>query len=507
MRFVLYACLCALLILYTVFHAPAARAEQGEPRYRALLVACDTFVYASEITPAGRNNLQMMDFVLAQDVRGFEIRHQYGITSSAEMLEYAITAAFGDAKEGDVSLLYIATHGEFDPTVNNPEGALILSDGSLEDHVTAQQLNAYLDKIKGTKVLLVDACNAGALIGKGISPSAGPSRVARMFLTDDYKVLTSSGASEPSWFWRETVETAPPGSSYFTTALALGAGYLGGFAADANRDGTITLAEMYNYLWGNQASSTVQMFPQEDEFPLFVYDRALLASEDAKGELSGFTFGSLALDPSHPVLSFGYTVKKPTRVHYQITPLKDGVWDWRNTVTLPELSEFDGDADPLGDVTPGRKAVSLGLSDILPRDWTYAMVHIITQGKRGEDRGPFVYASRVLSAKRQKGDPQLSVRAPSTWQRQYRKELEIFVAHAFPLNLSVAVFDAQGDVVRRLWVYKATKPQALLPEGSQLYWSGRDTKGEPVPPGTYRIVASARVGGQQYDAEAFVTVE
>lgn len=501
----------SLLILIQFFCCPvgfpSSFAEEDAPRARALLVACDSFITAMEITPAGKHNLDMMEAILAQDTRGFTVSRQYGITSSVEMLEYAINAAFGDAKEGDISLLYISTHGVFDASFNNPEGYLLLSDGSLEDRVSAAELNACLSKIKGIKVLLVDACNSGALIGKGVSPDIGSARVARMFQSGDYKVLTSSGASESSWYWTSPLGSIPPGSSYFTAALAMGAGFLGTFDADANRDGTITMAEMYSYLWVNQASSTVQMVPQDDDFPLIVYDRALLSQQNSEGELAGFSFQSTKLDAKQPIFTFGYTVQRATRAIYHITVLKDGVWDWRNTAVLPELSEFDGDMDPLGDVSPGRKQVTLDLSDILPEDWTYAMIHVITLGTRQEPHEPFVYVSRLLSAKRVEGDPGLSVRAERGWTRRYERELEIFIAHRMACDLSVSIRDEMGNVVRRLWVSKPTRSQALTPPGSMLYWNGRNTAGEQVKAGTYSVVASTRVSGVLYEAETTVLVE
>ncbi len=459
-----------------------------------------------ETTPIGRNNLSLMEAALERDTRGFTIYRQYGITSSKEALRQAILWAFGDAKEGDISLLYLCTHGEFYASMNNPEGVLLLSDGALEDQINAQELNAMLDEIKGTKVLLVDACNSGALIGKGVSPDIGAARVMRMFQSGDYKILTSSGASEPSWYWQSSIDEAPPGSSYFTTTLAMGAGHLGEFAADANRDGTITMKEMYDYLWVSQASSAAQMYPQEDNFPLFVYDRAQ-KGQDKRGELNGFVFQDTWLDPENPLLTFQYTARKSTRVAYQITYLRNGQWDWNNSVTLPDVTEFDGDMDPMGDIGPGRKRITLDLAEHLPEGWTYAMIHVMTLGDKNSDRLPFVYASRVLAAKPSAGDPKLSVDVASNWARKHKPELDVFVEHALPCNLTVTIRDEEGRVVRHLCISKPTRPQSLIPSGSQFYWNGQGKGGIPVPPGKYQVVATARIGDMPYEASTWVTVE
>ena len=246
------------ILLCLASRNPYGAKAEDTPRNRALLIACERFVTAPETTPAGLHNLNMMEKILLQDLRGFEISRQYGIISSKEALSAAIRHAFRNARENDISLLYICTHGEYG-IKEDAEATLLLSDGALEDRVSAAQLEAMFSSIPGTKMLIIDACNSGALIGKGLFLNEKTNGEANPFQSGAYKLLVSSGAHEPSWYWLSVKETAPPGSSYFTTALARGAGLMGGFDADVNRDGTITLQEMYQYLWINQASSSAQL--------------------------------------------------------------------------------------------------------------------------------------------------------------------------------------------------------------------------------------------------------
>ncbi|MCL1964509.1 MAG: caspase family protein [Firmicutes bacterium] len=493
----------ALLIMYI---CPLKTLAEAAPRYRALLIACDTFPSTGNMAPIGQNNLSMMEIILEKDTRGYEVTAKYESIVSLGTLEAAIQEVFGGATENDVSLLYFYTHGLFDSTFNNPEGQLLFSDGEVEEAVSAQQLDAILEPISGTKVLLVDACNSGALIGKGVSPSVGSARVARAFETDDYRVLTSSGASEPSWYWFASIDTVPPGSSYFTTALAMGAGLLGIYPADTNHNGVITMAEMYLYLWNNQASSVAQMFPQENDFPLFVYDRPL-SGDNELGALTLFTFQNIVLDAGHPVLTMAYTVTQPTHVSYRVTWLRDGIWDWASAVTLPHETLFPHETNQYGAIQPGRKTVSLNLGDILPEDWTYAMIHIMTVADGSTSSDPFIYAARVLSARQTEGDPALSLRIPSTWNRSFKRELEVFIGHALPVSLSVTIENEVGKVVKRLAVSQRTHPQALKPDGSLLYWNGLDESGQPVPPGRYLVKASGRPGARIYTAEAMLTIQ
>ena len=289
-----------LALLLAVCRAPglSARAEaagDGTQTCRALLVGCDQFLSQDETTPIAHNNIQMMETVLSQDTRGFSVSRLDGLANGAASLKAAIEWAFSGADEDDISLLYISTHGLFESNRTLPEGALPFSDGSLEEEVGAQALEAMLDSIPGEKVILVDACASGALIGKGVSPSVGSARVRAAFRREDYHVLVSAGANELSWYWQADTQEAPPGASYFTAALVAGAGLYGTYGADANADGVITLREMYAYLRTGQPSSSAQAYPQEDDFPLICYDPDK-ATDSTLGELTGIVFQRTALN-------------------------------------------------------------------------------------------------------------------------------------------------------------------------------------------------------------------
>ncbi len=501
--------MAALLFIIGVVCAqlhPAA-AQEAAPRYRALLIGCDTFVSAEAMEPTGRNNLHMIETMLGRDARGFTIRKQYGVTATREALAAAIQSAFEGAVAGDVSLLYITTHGEFTTVDGSPQGLLLLSDGMGEEKVTAAELNGMLDSVPGTKMLIVDACNSGALIGKGVSPNIGSDQVRKNFQTDDYKVLTSSGASESSWYWGDSGNyDVPPGGSYFTTALAIGAGFLGTSPADTNRDGVITMAEMYNYLWVNEASSTVQMYPQDDSFPLLVYGRPVTSAAPTS-DLSNIVYGKTMLDQKNPVITLSYTVLAPTTVEYRVTYLRDGQWDWSDAVSIPDSSEWDGDIEPTGNVSVGRTRIKLSLGDVLPDDWTYAMLHIMYPGGEDARNAPFIYAGRVLSARIPGKDPALSVRTAGTFDTSGADELEIFVTHAAPCILTVNIKDPSGKIVKRLASSRQTRPSALRPEGTLLYWNGLSADREPVPAGTYTIVATAEIGENTFTAERSMEVQ
>ena len=61
----------------------------------------------------------------------------------------------------------------------------------------------------------------------------------------------------------------------------------------------------------------------------------------------------------------------------------------------------------------------------------------------------------------------------------------------------VRVLDASGQLVRRLDL--GSRPAGLVP----FTWDGTDEAGEPVPPGTYRFEAQARIDGETQALEGY----
>ena len=65
-------------------------------------------------------------------------------------------------------------------------------------------------------MLILDACNSGAFIGKG----AWDAQLRNSFQSADYQVLTSAGARENSFLWRD--RDGVGGGSYFAQELCEG---------------------------------------------------------------------------------------------------------------------------------------------------------------------------------------------------------------------------------------------------------------------------------------------
>ena len=230
---------------------------------RALLVGCDRFLSQPDTTPSSANNIRRMEESFSTSTMDMEtlVTQLHDITSSGE-LAALILDAFSDADEDDVSYFYLSTHGIWEEGMSAGSMTLLLSDGERESAVSAYMLRTMFDQIPGKKVLMIDACHAGAMLGKGVNE-----RLNNVFTGDDYIVICSSGGAEESWFWSGDINGERlAGAGYFSEALVRAISSAGGFGADDNRDGIITLTELKRYLLNHHGASTVRTYPEQSDF-------------------------------------------------------------------------------------------------------------------------------------------------------------------------------------------------------------------------------------------------
>jgi hypothetical protein len=130
-------------------------------------------------------------------------------------------------------------------------------------HFPLAELKALLVGSPATsRVLVVDACRSGSLIGlKGAQPTQ-PFSVAALDepAPEGFAVLASSTATESAQ------ESASLGGSFFT--YYLNSGLLG--AADQNRDGAVTLSELYAFASSETRAATVNS-PAGPQTPTFQF--------------------------------------------------------------------------------------------------------------------------------------------------------------------------------------------------------------------------------------------
>jgi len=467
------AIMMCFLTLCLLFCASA----QARGDLRALLIGCDDFLTHEDTYPAAALNVQRVHTVLESDSRGYKsiISVPDGVGSIRE-LAACIRSAFEGVQDGDISILYICTHGLMDRVTLTP--SLVLSDGSTEAGLTPILLRLMLDGLPGTCVLLLDACNSGAFIGKGFSSV----ELDNPFRGSYYKVLTSASASENSILWNDLTGSA--GGSYFASELCDG---LAGRGFDSNVDGVITLSELYQGLTESHGASTVQIYPQQDDTPIYCYDAGTTLTRERP--LGDITVDDAVLESAADTLRFSYTLFRSARVEYQLVSYSGGQWHFESHVVIAD-DENGGAA-----LSPGRKERELSLSSSLSSSSGYVLLQIIVR----EGRHAVIAGTRLITVQKSDTDPLLNIGCADVFSAYGGNELAVHISHAVPCTLTVSVRSEDGTLIRRLCVSASTRP---LGDETQtvLWWDGRDAKGALVPAGIYQISAVASAGGQKYTA-------
>lgn len=220
----------------------------------------------------------------------FTVARKIDLTKSE--IRAAISSTFAGATENDVSLFFYSGHGD-------KGGKLVGYDFGM---ITPAELRGWLDTIPGRKIVIVDACYSGAIIGKDISGTqsfaAGSSYTPSDF-TSDFTNAFAGGTTSSGTGARSAnnladggyyVMTAASGSQlsyeaeigFFTYALCYGCGWDGlsiksvAVYADTNGDGIVTLQEAYVFAKENAAAiaksyrvtQTAQVYPLNSYFGL-----------------------------------------------------------------------------------------------------------------------------------------------------------------------------------------------------------------------------------------------
>lgn len=486
--------LCALMALWLClpfFALAEEETAQAQRVNRALLVGCDRFLSRQDTTPSSANNVLQMEEALADGSMAFAtlMTCPSGLASTGD-LAAMILDAFSDADEDDVSLFYLSTHGVWDE--EDEEVRLLLSDGQRESAVTPWQLRTMFDQIRGQKVLIIDACHAGAMIGKGVDDM-----MQNTFRGDDYVVVCSSGGAEKSWFWSGDIDGERlAGAGYFSGALVRAISRRGSFGADDNRDGQITLTELKRYLLANHGASTVRTYPESSDIVVFTYHEAEHTGQNRAALIDAVSFESDVLTADDPTAYFSYNVVRKIQVAYQLVYHRDGVWDFDNATLI-----YDNNGDFASWAKPGQE-LTLGIKEraiTIDREAAGASGYVLLQLLTIERGMPAVAASRVLCVPPESGDPALEISAPSFFAPEDGEELIFNVLHAFPCELAVTIEDMSGSTVRRISARQATRPEQLDPVGSCFTWDGLTNTGEVAEEGYYRIHVKAYVSGERYE--------
>ncbi len=463
---------------------------------RALLVACREFITMPSLSHSVSGNLHMMGSAFLGS--GLEtVSVEDGTIGTPQALEHSIQETFASASEKDLSILYLCTHGILSSS-DDGQIYLLLGNGQEESPLNAAALYDLLKDIPGEKLLIVDACFSGALIGRGtpgqcsvIGAQTLPSLLASPFLSDpSIHVLTSANGSESSWYY-DSERLSRGAVSYFSGALASGLGLYGMPEADADADGRVTLTEITQHLRAAVPSSSCEMLSSRpDSIYLPVTQGARLSRP-----LSGFSYGASLLSSEDPTLDFCFTVSQECSVQYRVIDYDAGRWNWENAVTF--LDEGDEENQLL---TPGRKTRSLTLSGIQPDESGYVMLQIFAVS--GDE--VMLCSERLLAVQPENSDAQMHLATSGTLMPGGRHEAAVDILLDVPAELTVSVYNAEGVLVNRLASSQLTRPSS--DSATHLYWNGCDEDGHPVPEGEYTITAEAIIGTQRQKTAANLTV-
>lgn len=487
------------LLFLSGISVPVLPEEAAAPVTRMLLIGCDYFVTQPNTAPVSENNVLTVEAVWSDGSREApETVRKVNATGNTDSLRSAVMEAFAESKDGDVNICYISTHGVL-PEDGDPVGmTLLFSDGRQEVNVSPEELREMLDMAAGRKILILDACYSGAVIGKG-APGLG-----NIFDSPEYTVITSSGATEKSWFWSATADSGT-GVGYFTGALSLCLNAADGYPADSDRDGKITQTELKKMLDSIHGVSVARIWPECSDSVVFEYDPEKEGDGTEQSAVIGLRFDNRVPDPSDPTCRFSFTVNRSARMIYRMIPENDGEWNFEDASFLFDDAE-DGGA--VGMLRPGHKERTL--SPGIPENGNggYVLLQVIGVA----EGGPKLYGTHVIcipadadTVNGQSTGPVTEILIPE--KVTAGTGTDFTVRFATPCAVTVAVVDENGKVISYPAVDRATRPEGIRPEGMFLHWDGCDRRGEPVSPGYYRIRVRVKDSCGEDSFEEFEVIE
>ena len=334
----LIAMMSAMMISLSASSGRPPRENPGST-VRCLAAGMDLFVTEENTSPCSANNAETMAALFAAYLpEGTRItRSVNGPASAAEMMQL-LREAFAGAREEDVSILYLSTHGvswEEDGTLR---AALILSDGTREEAVSAETLRTMLDLIPGKKVLILDCCHAGL--------------IALAFEGPEWRVIAGCGAEEDCFF--QSVGRAT-GSGYFTSALENALRAADTEQIDPDGDGSVSLGELAARIKEIYGVSGAVFLPEDDEAPLFL----LPEERGAEERLLGIAFDPVTEQDGQMLLSFAFRTETTVKLEYRLTPAGENGWDFANTVRMPDRERT---GSTRGLLSPGEKTRTITVS-------------------------------------------------------------------------------------------------------------------------------------------------
>jgi hypothetical protein len=229
---------------------------------RALLIGCEGFADASLAQlRSPRRDVEELGAVLRRVGYG---QVSAEVDCTARQAQRAVERFLLEARRDDaLNLVFFSTHG-----LSDRQGKLYFAFSDTEQEylsATAVAAEWVRDRIHDSRskatVVLVDCCFSGGFI-TGMRARSGREIDVDVLVQglpegSGVAVLTASGEREASFEDLDSAEVRP---SYFTEAVVAG---IGTGAADLNRDGRITVDELYEYVYHSVVSGPSPQRPRK----------------------------------------------------------------------------------------------------------------------------------------------------------------------------------------------------------------------------------------------------
>ena len=251
--------LLCMIIVCIGFEAPVYAAKGN---IRAMVITGDYFADDSH---------ELMDgFLNGNNMGGYKltsVKHYYYYKNrnwTEKIFNKYIDKAFKGASNNDISFFYYCGHGAYNKGTKKGVG-LLLTDST---YFPYDNLAKKLSKIKGTKVVILDACYAGEFINS----------VRRLSSSDrkEFQVITASGDKKTGLkFFKSGLDIIRFNKDYprCTYMIAKGVGVKGGSSLKADKDNNrkVTIKELYNYINNRINTSNPQWYGNKK---FVIYERS-----------------------------------------------------------------------------------------------------------------------------------------------------------------------------------------------------------------------------------------
>ncbi len=220
--------------------------DESQPTYRALVIAQYQNSSQKGYLPFSQNCQKGVYDALGNSSIGgvrYELSYRSNLTTGGQLTD-AISSTFADAKEGDVSFIYLLSHGTY------KDGSYVwhLYSHSGGAYVSASTIMSAMKGVKGHVVLIIPSCYSGGdeTIPSTLTYMVRAADRAAADGTSYSAIFASDGLVRASFF--NTAESRSYDFFTYSMCKALGWNYMSDasvlLAGDQNGDGYVTVSEL-----------------------------------------------------------------------------------------------------------------------------------------------------------------------------------------------------------------------------------------------------------------------